>query len=317
MNNRRIGILTLLGLSLLLVACALLPWSPGVAPTPVPPSPVPPSPIPPSPVPPTSQPPVATTSVPATPLTPATTAAPASPTIPPVAPPQAQRIEFKAEDGAQLVGDYYPAASDPAPLVILMHQMGSDRKVWVQKGLVDWLHSGVASSNSPVAWPALPQGTSFAVFAFDFRGHGESKGQSGEVADFLSDAKAAINTASALPGVDAQRIVLIGASIGADAAVDVCTDGCRGALSLSPGSFLGVPYTDVVAELALDNKPAWCLAAADDKPSTQTCLEAGGNTYRNYIYPGEAHGAELLVPGLDPDVGQVFLDFLKLAFGLG
>jgi hypothetical protein len=59
------------------------------------------------------------------------------------------------------------------------------------------------------------------------------------------------------------------------------------------------------------------VAAVDDKIPAQACLDAGGNTYRNYLYPGAAHGTNLLVPGLDPDIGQVFLDFLKLVFGMG
>ncbi len=38
-----------------------------------------------------------------------------TPTIPPL-PPEPQRIEFQAEDGTKLVGLYYPAAVNPAPV---------------------------------------------------------------------------------------------------------------------------------------------------------------------------------------------------------
>ncbi|MFM8320181.1 MAG: hypothetical protein ACKOC5_04625 [Chloroflexota bacterium] len=264
-------------------------------------------------------PPVPTTAVPP----PATTAAP-SPTFTdtpgPTAtftpqPGLAQPVTFQAEDGVELTGDLFPAPGGPAPAVLLMHQMGSNRQVWVEKGLVAWLTRSAppADAAGPV-WPERSGGPTFPVLIFDFRGHGDSQGQPGEMADFLSDAKAAYTFLSRQPSVDPQRIVLIGASIGADAAVDICVDGCLGALSLSPGGYLDVPYAQVVSELALDNKPAWCIAAQGDPLPYQTCQDAGGASYRFISYPDTAHGADLLQPGRLPEIGQVFLDFLKMLF---
>jgi hypothetical protein len=238
-------------------------------------------------------------------------------------PPEPQRIEFQAEDGAPLVGEYFPAGVNPAPALILMHQMGSNRKVWQDLGMVSWLTNRATGGGglfSPLRqsdlWPPMPQGFTFAVFTFDFRTHGESGGAVNERSDFLMDAKAALETVKGLPGIDPQRLALIGASIGADAAVDVCVHGCLGGLSLSPGSYLEVSYPEVVAEMALDSKPAWCLANKGDAHSAQTCESATGDTYRKILYPGSAHGTNMLVTGLDPEVGQVILDFLLLVFGV-
>ena len=130
------------------------------------------------------------------------------------------------------------------------------------------------------------------------------------------DVEAALEVVKGLEGVDAERLALIGASIGADAAVDVCVQGCRGGLSLSPGNYLEVTYSNVVAEMAQDGKPAWCIAAQDDSHSAQTCDSASGDNYRKGIYPGHEHGTNMLVPGLEPNVGQVILDFLLLTFGI-
>ena len=291
---------------------ATQPPAPPAQPTPTSPPPAatatatrPPAPPQPSDTPP---PPPATTAPPPAAATPAVDMAP-------------QRITFQAEDGTQLVGDYYPAASPNAGLVVLMHQMASSRKIWLQKGLVDWLTNRQAFGQPPLqpdargpAYPALPPSDSYAVFAFDFRGHGESQGRAVEPADYLSDAKAAIEAARSLPGVDPQRVALLGASIGADAAVDACGEGCLGALSLSPGSYLGQPYAGVVAEMSAAGLPAYCLAAEGDRESASTCQSADGATYRRFLYPGSAHGANLLMSGLDPEVGGVLLEWLQWVF---
>jgi dienelactone hydrolase len=249
----------------------------------------------------------------ATQITPTETFAPT--TEPSPKPPESQRIEFLAEDGTQLVGSYTAGLVDPAPAVILMHQFGSDHTTWERNGLAAWLQNTAVAQGE--VWPAVPGGHSFAVFSFDFRGHGESTGsRDGERADFLMDAKAALATVRELPGVDPEHIVLIGASIGADAAIDACVQGCLGALSLSPGSYLDVPYAEVVTEMGLENKPAFCLAAEDDAFSADTCRSAVGDSYRSVIYAQGGHGEALLKPGMEPPVAQVIWEFLTLAFNL-
>ncbi len=295
-------------LLVLLSAC----WGGRKAPTP--------SPLPPSAIPTTQPAPTATFTSPP----PATTQAPTP--VPPT--PVPQKIAFQAEDGVNLVGELFLAegASGPAPTVMLMHQMGSSRVVWVQNGLVNWLTGRSLQGKGPgspllaplpqaLTWPQLPARQRFNVFAFDFRGHGESQGKAGEPADFLMDAKAAFAVLRQQASVDPQRIALVGASIGADAAIDTCIEGCLGALSLSPGNYLDVPYAEVVDELGMDGKPAWCMASQDDALPAQTCQEAAGATYRSIIYPGPAHGTDLLAPGRQPDIGQLFVDFLKITFG--
>lgn len=231
-----------------------------------------------------------------------------------------RRIAFVAEDGTALLGEFFPARSRPAPAVILMHQMSASRRDWVNTGLVDWLVNPLNAEDriSPrnMNWPQLPEAVSFSVFIFDFRGHGESRGDANRRSDLLMDARAALAVVRSFPEVDPERVALVGASVGADAAVDVCVD-CSGAFAFSPGSFLGVDFAERVGALGRSGIPVWCVAGARDSRSAETCLSATATTYRSLIYPNTAaHGFDLLVNGLDPEITRVLYDFLIETFDL-
>lgn len=188
-------------------------------------------------------------------------------------PNEGERFEFESEDGTVLVGSYWPGTESPSPGVILMHQYRASKEDW---------HSVVAT---------LQHGPGYAVFAFDFRGHGESGGHRDDWKSMIGDSNAALAFFATLPGVDPQRIVMVGSSIGADAAVDSCGSGCIGSISLSPGSYLRMPYNEAL--LALNDKPVLCVASEDDFPDAKTCLDgvdAGLSDYLLQIYEGNTHG---------------------------
>lgn len=215
-----------------------------------------------------------------------------------------QRVEFQADDGTQLVGTYWPPVQTPAPGVILMHMMGKDKDSW--QPLPALLQgAGIAHEGS--------QQPSYAVFAFDFRGHGESGGSASDRPAMLDDARAAFATFQALPGVDPGRIALIGASIGADAAVDVCIEGCVGAISLSPGGYLGIAYNDAL--LALGDKPVLCVASEGDIQPAQTCKhgeQAGLSDYRIQLYTGSLHGTDMfLIAEQPPMLTDLIFEWLR------
>ncbi len=231
-------------------------------------------------------------------------------------------VTFPSSDGTLLTGTYYAPLKEAAPVVVLMHQFGSDQHQW--DGLALWLQTGIPPAG--VEWlPALPEGLSFAVLTFDFRGHGESEGNSGSDAGLLSDAQSAVAFAKTQPGADPNRVITIGTSIGADSAVDACiglnsaeiadpqtSQGCLGALVLSPGGFVGVNYTQAAEAFLNDPHLAviYCVAAEDDSSSPLLCDSVTGERYKSVIYPGNAHGLALLNPGLDPDMGALVLEFL-------
>jgi dienelactone hydrolase len=203
-----------------------------------------------------------------------------------------------------------------------MHQFGGSQNQW--KDLALWLQTGVSPAGAE--WlPPLPDGATFAVLTFDFRGHGESEGTQGVNLDVLADAQTALAFAKTQPGVDPNRILTIGTSIGSDTAVDACVrvdgtaiapvqefQGCLGAMSLSPGSYFGVDYV-ISAQTLLETPHSavvYCLAAENDGPSPTTCNAIVHDRFRSIIYPGSTHGVSFLKPGFDPEVGQLILEFL-------
>ncbi|MBN1313597.1 MAG: alpha/beta fold hydrolase [Anaerolineae bacterium] len=215
-----------------------------------------------------------------------------------------QSVQFQSADGIPLAGTYLPPVRSPAPGVILMHMMGKDKESW---GMFPALLQGVGMAHDGAQQP------SYAVLAFDFRGHGESGGDAGDRSGMLEDAKAALAYFQSLPGVDTNRVVLIGASIGADAAVDVCSGGCIGAASLSPGSFLGLDYKDAL--LALGDKPVLCVAAEGDSHSAETCRggeETGLSSYQVQIYQGSEHGTDMLsITEQEPFLTDLLFEWLE------
>ncbi len=255
---------------------------------------------------------------------PTETAVPPTATPLPPLPPDPQPIEFQTEDGVTLAGTYYPAAVNPAPVVVLMHWAGGDQTDWQYVGMAAWLQNrgldvpaapGAKAFDTPYAFPPLPENQSYAVFTFDFRGYGES-GADKNQEDHVLDARAAYATARELPGIDPERVVGIGASIGSDAVVDGCTGDCQAALSLSPGSYLGVTYADAVTVVDDLGKPVWCVAAEDDETAVATCQSASGEQYQTTIYPNGGHAMALfrVENNLEPPIENVILDFLQHVF---
>jgi hypothetical protein len=271
------------------------------------------------------------TTAPPTEIPPTNTPAPTS-TPKPKFPPEPQRVEFQAEDGTALVGYYYPAAVDPAPVLVLMHWAGGTHCDWVFVNLVQWaqnrgLPEGLAANSAcanaeiqirpPLAeFPPLPAGQSYAVFAFDYRGYGESAGSANWSPEgYLQDSIAAIKTAQGLEGVDPARVAAIGSSIGADGAIDACAEGCLGALSLSPGNYLNKPYANEVTRLGAEQKSAWCVASTKDGESYPTCNGASGDYFQKFIYEQNGHGTSFFEDKFDPKVTQIIFDFVQSVFG--
>jgi len=244
--------------------------------------------------------------------------------------PKSVRLTFTAEDGRQLVGYFYPAWKPNAPVVVLMHQFQSDQATWQKSPIVAWLQNwpvppgqGSPTQSADGLLPIMPVELSFAIFTFDFRGHGESlpadlgsDGYRKHANEFLMDAKAAYQTARQMPGVDPNRVIGIGASIGADAVVDVCEAGCVGAFSISPGSFLKVEYGPVVRVLIAEGKPVRCMYAVNDLPSPETCQSIPeGENYKIFAYSGAKHGMAFVVlpRNMEADFGENLLSFLEEA----
>ena len=238
------------------------------------------------------------------------------------------RILFKAEDGRELVGYFYPSWKSNAPVVVLMHEYRNSQAGWQESAIIPWMQNWGALDPSGRAYvyaggrlPQIPVDLSFAVFTFDFRGHGESLPllESDDVSlyadEFLMDAKAAYAIARTMPGVDPNHVIGIGTSIGADAVVDACGEFCSGAFSVSPGNWLNVDYRQAAQTMLAEGKPVHCMYALNDYPAPQTCWSIAPNDlYRIHVYLGSKHGMTFFVPRkMEAGFGSNLLEFLKAA----
>ncbi len=239
--------------------------------------------------------------------------------------PQPLDLVFFSEDGFEIQGRFFPAATLDRPVLVLMHWYPGDQYEWEE--IAFWLQNrGSGGQGGGVPWldpswfPGLPSGTSYNVLTFTFREcEGGCKGLSPQA--WLKDAQASLKAARALQGVDPDQVVAIGASIGGDAAISSCASAlendpntCLGTLSLSPGSYLDEAYPDQVARLenSLPPRPAWCLFDESD-PDAAVCLKASGDHYyREGWQGGNLHGMHLLTSTLDPLPLQRLVDFLDL-----
>ena len=188
-----------------------------------------------------------------------------------------ETITLQAADDTSLVADFYPA-SDEAPVLILLHMLNSQRSAY--EPLIPDLHEA-----------------GYAILNVDMRGHGESGGAQvwdSTIADMQSWAawlEEEGHTSEA-------GLAIIGASIGSNVALISCaeTEGCRGAVALSPGlDYRGVqPESALVDGLA--ERSALLVAAQADGYSAQSVkqmfLNAKGDISAR-LYPGRAHGTRL------------------------
>lgn len=303
MRNRHILLITLALLALTLAACA-----PPAA-TEVPPAeepaadePAASTDVPPTNLPPTDEPAAESSSVeePA----PAAEALPADP----------QTVEFTTGDGVSLSGTFFPAAEPSAPVVVLMHWAPGSQEDWFAAGK-GWPQLALILQNrdTTAALPGRP--ASYNVLTFNFRGYPPSGGNR-DHGQMYQDALAAVAFAKTLDGVDPDRVLTVGASIGSDGAVDGCAGGaCLAAISLSPGSYIGVPYTQAVIDVG-EATPVLCVAAQGDGPSPSTCVDAQDavpDRVETRIYEGSAHGMAMFGSEGESDLLTRILDFLDEA----
>jgi pimeloyl-ACP methyl ester carboxylesterase len=208
---------------------------------------------------------------------PTTAAAPAKPCLQGTA--SATAVRFTTGAGATLVG--VVLGRGRAGLV-LGHQVGSD--------LCEWL---------PQAQTFADQG--YQVLAFDFAGYGDSRPGSGPDARVDGDVVAA---AGQLRRRGAERIVLIGSSMGGTAVLSAATrirPPVAGVVSLSgPATFQGVDAAAAVSRLRV---PVLLVAAADDHPFVDDARamyrSAPVSDKRLLVIGGGGHGTGLLEFGSD------------------
>ena len=201
--------------------------------------------------------------------------------------PAEREVTFVTSDGIRIAATLFGRG---ATGVVLAHMRGGSRDNWF-----------------PFARSLVREG--YAVLTVDFRGHGKSGGP------FDSNRlDRDVGAASVfLRGQGAQRVALIGASMGGTASIKVAAAGDAAALAVisSPMDY-GAKVTK--ADLARITIPSLWIASAQDEPYASTvrgmyASVRGVKTLR--IYPGGEHGTQLFDSPYRADFTLRLLTFLR------
>jgi hypothetical protein len=234
-------------------------------------------------------------------------------------------VSYLAPDENLVDARFFPPEFDLAPFAVLMHQFDRDNvEQWEAFGY--WLNNrlpdtptGDAVYQDPTWFPDPTDEFNMGVLTFPFRGceDGGCEGAPRDPQGWIADAQGALAFGYEVPFIAPDMIVAIGASIGADAAVEACrrllADGfeCAGVLAISPGGYLENDFAAGVADLAEGGVPVWCYAAEGDQESAQTCEAAQGEGYEVFLVEGDAHGIQLANPDINPSLPEVIVQFLQ------
>jgi len=222
------------------------------------------------------------------------------------APVGAETAWLTTSDDYHVAAWFWPSRSRPAngkaPALILLHQRAKDKSSW--GGLADELTA-----------------EGYSVMAIDLRGHGETVDPQGrpipldslrdaDYAAMLKDVAAAHTFLTQRSGVDADRVGIIGASIGANLGLLYAADDrrIRTVVALSPGlNYRGLQ--PLVAMSGLDKRPLFLIASKGDKPSADACAALQQAAVKEApvsvrLFDGTAHGTDLLAAnaGLDQTI---------------
>jgi pimeloyl-ACP methyl ester carboxylesterase len=188
-----------------------------------------------------------------------------------------QIVNVTAADELTLMGDFYVVGDSPAPTVLLMHMLGSQRSAW-----------------EPLIPLLLEAG--FNVLAVDLRGHGETGGGTDWEAATV-DVQTWLDWLREQPNVRPEAVSVVGASIGSNLALIGCAldELCVTAIALSPGTdYYGLTPADSFT--GLRNRSALLVASHSDGYSASSVRDMT-SSFRGELgvrlYRGGAHGTDL------------------------
>ncbi len=190
--------------------------------------------------------------------------------------PLGERITLNTSDGVRIAATVYNADGDSG--VILVHMIGKDRKSW------DPIITNIATKRS--------------VIAIDLRGHGQSGGILRKFSD--DDYRAMVNdVAAARQALGKKEIAIVGASIGANAAIKYASSdpSVKTVIALSPGlDYHGLRIDDVIPYL---DRPILVVASMGDQYSYNTMRKLSEMNKRaeTDTLSGDKHGTDMFGTG--------------------
>lgn len=204
------------------------------------------------------------------------------------APTGSRAIDLTTADGVDLKATYYPSLNGTAanaPALLLLHMAYSNRAAWE-------------------SFAGAAQAEGYNLLAMDLRGHGESGGEQRFDESLDRDVDAALSWLNTQSDVDDEHIGIVGASVGASAALRSGAKhaNIRSVAALSPGlNTWDFDMADALA--AYGNRPILLVTSEEDEYPTATARELDAQAlgeHRLKIYPGSAHGTDIFEaqPGL-------------------
>lgn len=214
-----------------------------------------------------------------------------------------EQISFKTDDGVTIAGTFYRPSKlrmEKVPVVILLHALGRTRSDW-----------------AAFAKECTAEG--YAALAIDLRGHGESLSFPGgtrrwqdltdtEISSMYRDVKAAAAWITTRREANEDRIAIVGASIGANLAINysITDPRVRTVVLLSPG----LNYRGIDSMFAAEHygtRAIMIVASESDQPAGRDAemlyeaVKKQASQPKLKMYPGSLHGASLMnaANGLD------------------
>ena len=196
-------------------------------------------------------------------------------------------VNFTTDDGFVIYGDFYRPENPNGKALILLHMLRTDKSHWIE-----------------FAQKLKERG--YYVLAIDLRGHGKSVERNGkritwqdfDENDFkrmVLDVKAA-KLFLIEKGIDSKSIGIIGASIGANTALNYAAsdEEIRIIALLSPGlDYRGVKTEDA---MKVYDRPVFIAASKEDEPAASSSLKlyeiAVGKKELN-MYENAGHGTRM------------------------
>lgn len=217
-----------------------------------------------------------------------------------------ERITLQTIDKVSIVGDFYATVSEKGPGVLMLHMMPTDRSSW-----------------RSLAESFMSQG--FNVLAIDLRGHGESVEKNGQPLTYHnfndSDHQASrLDVETALDwlqrrGIKEESLVIIGASIGANLALNALAKhpSIPAAVALSPGlDYRGVLATEAIAQLHSQQR-VFLIASREDEYSAESAQKlyalAPSVSKDLKLYQNAGHGTAMLAA--EPTLARELVEWIK------
>jgi dienelactone hydrolase len=181
-----------------------------------------------------------------------------------------ENVGLPQKDGVTIRGHFF--APDKKTAIILAHEWQSDQTEWFEfaQTLVD---------------------RGYAVFTFDFRGHGETDGET-DAGLLDEDLLAAIDFVRSR---GKERIVLVGASMGGTTSLVVAEqEAVLAVVGLSPPAEF--EEQNALAAVPSVAQPKLLIATEGDAVSLSfdELLAAAAEPVDSEVYPGTAHGTDIL-----------------------